>query len=119
MTTASSRSSLLHVISVASALLALAEMTACGESADAALAPLTDAALDQVQDASVAESPDAAELPDRAVEVFERGAGDVTVVFESGLGDDLAKKFLDAGTSLVDRESGTQAFFLPSFGITF
>jgi hypothetical protein len=38
---------------------------------------------------------------------------------KSGLGDDLAKEFVDAGASLVDRESGTQAFFLPSFGVIF
>ena len=88
MTTVSSQSRVLHVLSVAGALLALAEVTACGESSDVMLEPLTDAAPEPVQDASVAERPDAAEVPDRAVEVFELGAGDVTVVFESGLGDD-------------------------------
>lgn len=88
MNTVSSRSRLLHVLAVVGALLLLPQVTACGESPDAALEPLADAALDQGEDASVAERPDATDVPERAIEVFEQGAGDVTVVFESGLGDD-------------------------------
>lgn len=101
MTTVSSRSRMLHVLTVAGVLLAFAEVTACSESPgvalDPALDPIPDAswqaspdasAEDDRADASVAEHPDAAEVPERAVEVFERGAGDVTVVFESGLGAD-------------------------------
>jgi pimeloyl-ACP methyl ester carboxylesterase len=92
---------MLHVLTVAGALLALPEVTACGESPDAALDPALDpipdasweaspdaSAEDELADASVADKPDAAEVPERAVEVFELGTGDATVVFEAGLGDD-------------------------------
>jgi pimeloyl-ACP methyl ester carboxylesterase len=55
-------------------------LPACGDSA----MRVEDARTER--DADVWDAPD--RTSDRAVEVFEAGAGDATVVFESGLGDD-------------------------------
>jgi pimeloyl-ACP methyl ester carboxylesterase len=56
------------------ALSALAASPACGTSSDAGPEPSTE--------------PPAQEVPARVVELVEHGAGDATVVFEAGLGND-------------------------------
>jgi pimeloyl-ACP methyl ester carboxylesterase len=61
-------------------LLVAATLLACGSS-------VTPTIVDEEGDAMRDEAPSEA-APQRAVEVFEAGAGDVTVVFESGLGND-------------------------------
>ncbi|MEY4577378.1 MAG: hypothetical protein RL701_2081 [Pseudomonadota bacterium] len=61
--------------------VAIAMLPACSGSALRVEDTLTERA-----DAGVRDAPD--RTSDRAVEVFEAGAGDTTVVFESGLGDD-------------------------------
>lgn len=74
-------------------LLLLATLFACGsgstaydESLDAGALAEVDASLDE--DAVDPPAIDPGGASDRAVETFEAGAGDITVVFESGLGDD-------------------------------
>ena len=84
-----------HFLTSACMLLAVAMLLACSSN----VAPTTadedfDAAPDEEARAERnADVPDASDsipdnVPDRAVEVFEAGAGDATVVFESGFGDD-------------------------------
>ena len=57
---------------------------------------------------------DTPEAPERAVEVFEAGAGDVTVVFESGWGDDWTPWQLVADE--VATRTGVFAYSRPGYG---
>lgn len=66
----------------ACALVVAALLPACGNS----VAPATDEAAHAQRDPEADATPDAAS--DRAVDVFEAGAGDTTVVFEAGFGND-------------------------------
>jgi pimeloyl-ACP methyl ester carboxylesterase len=72
---------LLRLLAVACVLLA------CGSSVSPASDDEEDDAA-QSEDASTRRDDDSPHAHDRAVDVFEAGAGDVTVVFESGLGND-------------------------------
>ncbi len=96
MTIASSRlsSRLLRLLAGAGALLALATLPACGASPDPTPAPI--------------------EVETRAVEVVTSGAGDATVVFEAGLGNDWStwKKVV----AEVAPRARTFAYSRPGYG---
>jgi pimeloyl-ACP methyl ester carboxylesterase len=82
------------------ALSALAASPACGTSSDAGPEPSTE--------------PPAQEVPARVVELVEHGAGDTTVVFESGLGNDWSpwKKILEE----VGVRARAVAYSRPGYG---
>lgn len=94
MTTASLRSlsRLFRSFTTAGVLLASAVVAGCGTSPD----------------------PDVVPTPDRAVEVVESGAGDTTVVFESGLGADWSPWEKVAGK--VATRARTFAYSRPGYG---
>jgi len=112
------------------ALLVLAAATACGASPDTMIDAIPDASWDESPDetpdasadespdtspdASLDESPDAAAVPELAVEVVERGAGDTTVVFESGLGNDWTA--WDTVADEVAEKARVFAYSRPGYG---
>jgi pimeloyl-ACP methyl ester carboxylesterase len=76
-----------RLLASASVLSALVLVPAC--ASDTATTADQDRDMARNQDAGEAEVPDAHEsVSDRAVDVYEAGAGAATVVFESGLGND-------------------------------
>lgn len=85
-------SRLLQLRASACALLAIATLSACGTNL----------------------TPTIAHVSGRDVEVVEAGAGDVTVVFESGLGDDWAP--WDEVASEVAEEARVFAYSRPGYG---
>ena len=73
-------------LSMASVLLALGAVAACGASPESSQDPTQEPSQAPSPDADASEDPTPDPVPERAVEVFESGSGAATVVFESGLG---------------------------------
>lgn len=108
------------LLSSIGALLALAMLLACGSSGtpgadDADLADLAAPSHEVARaprDPEREDSPHA--TPDLAVEVFEAGAGDATVVFESGFGNDWTA--WERVANEVAAESRVFAYSRPGYG---